>query len=153
MFHSPIELWNLKAQSHLARAEAMLDSEITFVQYEDILRDPVRIIAWLGRRLCLQWSKPACFSMVQSSTNRKEMSRFGRRNPARSVTRATDNLRPDGDKFVFRDYQDFYLRSGWREAILPRDLDFIDSQLDRSVMRSLGYSYGNPSRRLTPPGR
>ena len=91
--------------------------------------------------------------MVQSSTKRKEMSRFGRRNPARSVARATDNLRPDGDKFVFRDYQDFYLRSGWREAILPRDLDFIDSQLDRSVMRLLGYSYGNPSRRLTPPGR
>ena len=48
-----------------------------------------------------------------------------------------------GDKFVFHNYRDFYLGSGLRDAILPRDLDFIDSELDSSVMRILGYSRYN----------
>ena len=43
----------------------------------------------------------------------------------------------------FHNYRDFYLGSGLRDAILPRDLDFIDSELDSSVMRILGYSRYN----------
>ena len=150
---TPIELWTLKAKSHLARAEAMPDANSHFVQYEDILRDPATVIAWLGRRLCLQWETSTCGGLSllqpQSSTKLNELSRFGlrSRNPRHTNLAKrfaykipTSNPPIRGDKFTFQNYRDFYLGSGLRDAMSPRDLGFIDSQLDSSVMLNLGYS-------------
>lgn len=116
-----VALWNDKYRHYLdlvQRTRGMV------VRYEDLLSDPERVVAEVGRA-----------------------AGASRRGPFSPVTASTK-----GDARTFDAYRRYYLEERWREGLNEEILRCIDERLDATLAARLGYRLPNPPAPSTAAG-
>lgn len=106
---TPVELWNKKNR-------AFLDSHLgnvpsLHVRYEDLLEDTEESLFVISRALDLNLNDN--FIQVSGSTK--------------------------GADLGFSEYRKYYLSRSWLKALTRTDIDAINKQLDRELVREIGY--------------
>lgn len=110
---SPIEMWTYKHSIYLWFMGNVDYAHL--VRYEDVLRDPKKVIDEIIDKYDLSKSK-SYFKNIDNTTH-----------PSGRIT---------DDKFGKKEY---YLKKKWRKEL--EDVDLINGFLNRKVMKKLGYKY------------
>lgn len=155
---NPVEAYMLKMRSYVVAA---LDMEATFhpddarrqeeggadrarllrgvkrthfVRYEDLVRDPGKVLGWLRKRTCVPWIK--CTDEEMNERPCAEATTISAK--AFEGSRANPN---QGDGFTLSDYSQFYGGGSWASVYRerPNDLSFVNAHLDAEVMGIFGY--------------
>ena len=106
---TPIDLWNIKNGSYIEFAKN--NKNTIQIRYEDLLESPIKIIEKISASIDLPLKK--MFSNYHASTK-------------------DDNKR-------FSDYQKYYLNEEWKEKLTEKEVELINSKLDKRVVRYFGY--------------
>lgn len=80
--------------------------------YEDVLEDPESTVALIASSFGFERSAPI-FRGIEKSIKH--------------------------DNFNTQDYIDYYLNQGWQKKLLNTDIEFINTQLDISLVEKIGY--------------
>ena len=132
-FRNPVQLWNIKMASFLA-----LDTflpHVHLLRYHSLLEDPPGVLTAMVHAHCLSWARP-CFK--DSINNRApNIPRNAHADHTAVAAWGTSNR---------ADLKSHYIGDGWIRfwnASDPRrsDLAFLNSELDPTAMRKLGYEY------------
>ena len=106
---TPIQLWNIKNGSYIDFAR---NNENTLqIKYEDLLENPVKLIEQIATAINEPLKKE--FTNYHASTK-------------------------DDDK-RFSDYQQYYLNEKWKDKISDKEVELINSKLDKKVVSYFGY--------------
>jgi len=109
---NPVKLWNLKTAAYL-NTISHLGNNSMIVKYEDLLKDPSGIVKSIQKKFSLE-SKREVFENISQASKQ-------------------------GDQdYAF--YKDYYLNNKWLEKYNPESLQFVNQQLDKTLMRELEYA-------------
>ena len=108
-YANPIKMWNMKTSSY-----SKLSNYGTHLHlcYEDVLEDPESTVALIASSFGFERSAPI-FRGIEKSIKH--------------------------DNFNTQDYIDYYLNQGWQKKLLNTDIEFINTQLDISLVEKIGY--------------
>lgn len=107
-----VQLWNVKNSAYL-QLGSQTAAPVCHLRYEELLKDPEGVLARAQHQLGLSANKEGFTQVVQSTK---------------------------GDERSYDEYRAYYLQEQWRAQLQQDDIEWINSQLDHSLVTRLGYT-------------
>ena len=109
LLKTPIDLWNIKNGSYIEFARN--NKNTIQIKYEDLLENPAKIINKISITIDVPLKEE--FSNYHASTK--------------------------DDNKCFSDYQQYYLNKRWKEKLTDKEVELINSKLNKKVVSYFGY--------------